>query len=471
MGTDGSSSSHGVHMESSRQVEELAWARRPIAELIRLAWPIAVSMISVSVMTLADTMFVGWLGAPSLAGVGLGGTAAFVVLCFPWGLMSGAKVLVSQAVGAGRRDEVGSYLGGALIWAVLIGILLAAGGMLFGSHLGALASTLEAGSAAASYFSLRVVITPVFLVGVALRETRYGLGDSRSPMMASVIANVLNIVLDYVLIFPCGLGVAGAALATVIAQSVETFILFGTQIREGMSIWRTRWRHAVAVWKLGWPSAVQWMMEMGAFSALAVMISMYSEVEMAAHQIVLQIIHFSFLPAVAIHSATSVLCGQAVGAGRRDLVRVVSRRALAVAGVYMASFALALALGGSYAVRGFSSDPAVLEAAWSLIRIAIVFQVFDAANIVARGALQGTGDVRFAAMVGVALSWVSTPPLMWLLGYRLGMGAAGGWMGLSIEIIVGAGIFWWRLERGGWHRAADRATSLATTTRIEPVLG
>jgi MATE family multidrug resistance protein len=212
-------------------------------------------------------------------------------------------------------------------------------------------------------------------------------------------------------------------------------------------------------------------MEMGAFSVLAVMISVLSETQMAAHQIVMQIIHFSFLPAVAINSATSVLCGQAVGAMRRDLVRVVSRRAFAIAGGYMGIFSLALIVFGRLMVSAFSDDPRVLQEAWLLIRIAIVFQIFDAANIVARGALQGTGDVRFAAVVGITLSWVFTPPLMWLLGYRLGLGAAGGWIGMSLEIMLGASLLWWRLEKGKWHRSADRVASLAVPVPATSAVG
>ena len=89
-----------------------------------------------------------------------------------------------------------------------------------------------------------------------------------------------------------------------------------------------------------------------------------------------------------------------------------------------------------------------------LLHVAAVFQVFDAANIIARAVLRGTGDVRFAAAIGVATSWVFTPPLTWLLGYRLGLGAYGGWLGLCCEIVVGALLLWWRLERRRWLPAA-----------------
>ncbi|HPY18380.1 MAG TPA: MATE family efflux transporter, partial [Polyangiaceae bacterium] len=151
-----------------------------------------------------------------------------------------------------------------------------------------------------------------------------------------------------------------------------------------MPVLTARWRHIRAVWQLGWPSGLQWAMETGAFSVLAVMISMFDEVQMAAHQIVLQIIHFGFLPAVAVQSAVSVLCGQSVGAGRRQLVKLVARQALMLAITYMGLFAVAMAVFGMVVVRAFTDDVAVQGAAQALIWVAVVFQVFDAANIVAR---------------------------------------------------------------------------------------
>jgi len=86
--------------------------------------------------------------------------------------------------------------------------------------------------------------------------------------------------------------------------------------------------------------------------------------------------------------------------------------------------------------------------------VAAVFQIFDGANIVARATLRGTGDVRHAAIVGIVTSWAFTPPLTWLLGWKAGMGAFGGWLGLSAEIIAASLLLWVRLERRGWIPAA-----------------
>src|ERR1041384_2889015 len=100
----------------------LTWTERPGREVLRLAWPITVSMISFSTMTLASTAFVAHIGADELAGVGLAGVVGFSLMCFGIGLLRGAKTLVSQAVGAGRRERIPELLGAALGLAVALGV-------------------------------------------------------------------------------------------------------------------------------------------------------------------------------------------------------------------------------------------------------------------------------------------------------------------------------------------------------------
>ena len=109
-------------MNSESQREKLRWKHKPIPELVRLAWPIAVSMLSYSVMTLVSTLFVGRLGANALAGVGLGGVAAFGLIVFGFGLLRSVKVVVSQATGAGRRGDLAVYVAAAVGLAVVLGV-------------------------------------------------------------------------------------------------------------------------------------------------------------------------------------------------------------------------------------------------------------------------------------------------------------------------------------------------------------
>ncbi|MGH9888287.1 MAG: MATE family efflux transporter, partial [bacterium] len=178
----------------------LGWIEHPGRELLRLAWPITVSMVSFSMMTLTSTAFVAHLGADELAGVGLGGVVGFAFLCFGIGLLRGAKTLVSQAVGADRRDRIPELLGAAIALAIGLGAAATLAGQLVAPLLVALSASPRAGHFAAQYLAIRSLGATLVLLYAALREARYGQGDTRAPMRASLAGNAVNISLDALLI-------------------------------------------------------------------------------------------------------------------------------------------------------------------------------------------------------------------------------------------------------------------------------
>ncbi|HTE56584.1 MAG TPA: MATE family efflux transporter [Kofleriaceae bacterium] len=436
---------------------DLHWVERPLAELGRLSWPIAVSMLSYSTMTVVDSMMVGRLGRAALAGVGMGGVVSFALLVFSIGLLRGVKVVVSQAVGARNHQRVADCLAAGLLIALGLGVVTAGLGQLVALALPHLSASPDVGRAAAAYMAVRILGAPVMLVFVAMRETLYGQGQARAPMVASIAANLVNIAFCYLFVFQLELGVAGAAWAAVCGHVVEAAVLCGLGGRALLPPLRRGAAAVVEVWRLGLPNGLQMLIEVGSFLLLTLLIAAMSAAEMAAHQIALQTIHFSFLPALAVGEAGSVMAGQAVGADRDDLVLEVARFSMWLSGIYTAACTLVLAFGAAAIARAFTHDAEVIATAVPLLHVAAAFQVADAANVVARGVLRGTGDVRFPAIVGITAAWSLTPPLTWILGRAMGMGAFGGWLGLSAEILAAAGIFWWRLVRRGWRTAAARS--------------
>ena len=352
----------------SKRNSELKWLHSPTGELFRLAWPIAVSMVSHSVMTLVDTLFVGRLGPAALAAVGVAGITAFTIVCFPMGVIGGVKILVSQAVGAGRRGDKSVYLAAGLVMAAMGGLVCVGAGQLVATLIPGVTASVEAGLMAQVYLSIRVLGAPATLAFTALREYRVALGDSRWPMVSAVLANVFNVILDWLLIVVLDQGVAGAAWATVAASAMQALVLWFSPGRSLLAWSRLRSRHLRAVWRLGAPGGAQWLLEVGSFTAMSWMIAAYGELDMAAHQIAIQVIHFSFLPQAAVAEAASVLTGQAVGANRDELVPGVARRALASAGKSMpASMAIiAITTRSSINVNARTS-PAIIPRPTSLI--------------------------------------------------------------------------------------------------------
>ncbi len=444
---------------------DLTWSERPGRELLRLAWPITVSMISFSTMTLASTAFVAQVGSDELAGVGLGAVVMFSLLCFGIGLLRGAKTLVSQAVGANRRDKLPALVGAALGLALVLGAIALVAGQVISPIIVSLSASPRAGAFAAQYLAIRSLGAPLVLVYAALREACYGVGESRAPMRASVAGNIVNITLDAVLILGLDWGVAGAAVATICGNATEVAVLAWVQRKSLRVAWS---RSAVrAVWAQGVPNGVQFIMEVGSFLILTVLVARMSAVDGAAHQMVLHLVNVSFLPAHALAEAAAVLVGQAVGAGRDSLVPKVAGRALALGAGYATLVSAVYAVLGGLVVQGMAAgDAALAERGTALIYVSLAFIIADAASVIARGVLRGASDVRYAAVLGIATAWVTTPPLTWLLGVHFELGVVGGWIGLALEIVVGAALYWLRVYRAGWKPAAAAARRAMAGTAV-----
>ncbi len=451
-------------IKSQPSQEHLLWKRKLFPELVRLAWPIAVSMLSYSVMTVVDTLFVGRLGAAALSGVAFGGVVAFTCLCFGIGMMRAVKILVSQSAGAGHRQNADEYVSAGLVIALVLGVLALLLGYAGEGLVRAWSPSAASGALAADYLRLRSWGAPAVLAAFALREASYGLGDSRRPMTASIVANLANIPLNALLIFGLGLGVQGAALATIAAQVIELAILAETARRGSIRLGPLREQRLRQLVITGWPLALEFFLDVSAFSALAALIARMGEVQLAAHQIAIQLSHFAFLPATAVAEAASVLAGQAVGAGEDRLVRRVAGRAALLNMIYVALCGALLVGFGSQLARAFTPDAPVREAATSLLHLSALLTSVFGLYAVVRAVLRGAGSERFAALVSVACAWFVTLPAAYALGVHLGWGAPGAWLGLLAEVSLGLSIVGWKLMGNSWLAGAARARERLAST-------
>lgn len=425
--------------------------------LLKLAWPIVVSMLSVSTMTLTNMLFVSRLGASAIAGVGLGGILLFSLWCFPMGLVRAVKILISRAEGAGERHLFSPYTAAALQIAAVLGSIVMLIGLLGAPLLAALTETPESGQLASEFLSIRLLTSVPFLALVAIQEVRQGQGDSRTAMFTTLMANLTNIALDYLFVIRFDWGVAGAAWASNISLSLEFLVLGAWHCAKNGLPWvkggRTFRR---GIWQLGVPSGIQFGLEVTSFGVLVLILASFSERHAAAHQIGIQVLHFCFLPAMALGEAGSVLVGQAHGAGRAELTGKISRLTLGVAMAYAMVCGVVLYFGRHLIVGAFTSEPELYALALGLFLILPVFQIVDAANVVGRALLRGAGDVRFVAVAGILSAWICTPPMAYILGQVMGYGVYGAWVGLSAEVLVVTVLLWLRLLR---RSAREQATS------------
>ncbi len=387
-------------MRSAREEEERAGGHR---EVTALAWPLAVGMVSFTLMGVADTLVMGQVGTVAQAGVGLGATFVWTFMAFFRGLSTGAQSVVAAADGAGNRDRVERA---------------AASGLLVG-------------------------------LGSGLMAGLQGLGDSRARMHASVAGNVVNIGLDLVLVFGLGpipaLGEAGAAWATVVGAAVMLGIYAW---RWGRLVGRPRWAGRDVLRSsltLGLPAGAQALVETLAFATMNVVLARMGAVQLAASQIVLNVVSLSFLPGYALGEAGGILVGRYVGARRPEAAQRALRSARGQALWFMGACGLLFAVAPGLVAAPFTRDPAVVELAATLLLVAALFQVLDAAAMVNLCVLRSVGDTRFTLLWCSAASWGLMVPAVLLFGVWLEWGAVGAWLGLLLEITFLAGVTWRRV--------------------------
>lgn len=433
-------------MNSAASISGIPWQERPFSELVRLAWPIALSQLSFSLMTAVDTLFIGRLGASALAGAALGGIVVFTVLCFAIGLLRSTKIVVAQAVGAGRSHEAHAYLGAALVTALGLGLALALLGQGLAWILPSATESAASGQHAATYACVRMLGAPFLLLTVALRETRQALGDAQSPMRATLLANVVNLGLVAAAVHWFEAGVGGVAMATNLAQLVEALALAWMQRAHGFGLRAWSPRELRVLFRMGVPLGIERFFDVASFTVMVWLFARMGDRDLAAHQVANQVFLIAFLPGVAIGDATCVLVGQAFGARNMKIVPRVQRAALAASFAYIAACSCVLLSCGEQLAGLFVNDREVIQRALQLFRIGAVFMWVLPFYQIGQSSLRALGDVQVAAWITVLCAWGCTPLFGMWLGIGLGMGAPGGWIGIGLELGLAAGLFWWRLR-------------------------
>jgi MATE family multidrug resistance protein len=449
--------------------------REPIAkELIGLSWPIALSMLSYSLMTAVDTLFVGRFGAEAISAVGLGGLATFTLLTFGMGLLRGGKIIVARTVGAKRGHEVPRLAAATIALSLMIAVVTWLVTISAAPLLGQAFHEPSANAFTVSYVRIRSLALPLMLVATALRELSQGVGDSKRPMWAAVTANLLNIPLNALLVLHLGWGVAGSAWANVFAQFVD-LVLLAWQRRDWLvELRQVSWNLVRQVAERGWPLGLELFLDVSAFTVLGFVLARLGAVEMASHQIGLQISHLSTLPILAIGEAASVLVGQSAGARRLDRVPRIHRAAIGTALVLSSTTGLLLVAFPRLIVSVFTPDPVVQRLTAILLLLVAGQQLAFSLYANGKCVLRGLGDIRFTATITVAAAWLCSPPLAYFFGHTLGWGVVGGWCALAIELMAASLIYLARFESGRWRKHVDRLElfehAVATPTSL-PVQG
>ncbi|MCP4004398.1 MAG: MATE family efflux transporter [bacterium] len=441
--------------------------------MVALAVPVAATQLSGMLMGLIDTLMLGRvsveaLGAASIANVWLWGMTMFAN-----GVLFGLDPIFSQAHGARDRQRLGVALQRGLVLAVLISVpliwlVLQTGSvlLLFGQDPGLSAD-------AQAYSLARIPGLPFYMVYSVLRQYLQGRELVRPALWVILIANAVNIFLNWILIFGHlgfpAYGLIGAGVATSLTQVLSLVGLY--LFVRAFSLHRGAWvgwsRKAVdpkglrEIIRLGFPIAIQVSLEMWAFSLGTLIAGMLGPVHLVAHTVAINMASITFMLPLGVAQAATTRVGNLIGAGKPLDAQRAAWVSMAMGAGIMAVLGTVMVLLRDFLPRLYTSDLEVVMLCASVLPIAALFQVFDGAQVVACGVLRGMGRVRPAMVFNLISYWLIGLPLGGYLALRTNWGLVGLWWGLCIGLILVASslVVWIRLRGPASESGAVELTS------------
>ncbi|MEO8335923.1 MAG: MATE family efflux transporter [bacterium] len=414
--------------------------RTELTAMIRLALPVVIAQVGLMAMGVVDTLMVGRVSAVALAAVALGNLYFITIVIPASGTLMVLDPVVAQAVGAKDDEGIARGVQRGFVLAVVLGAVMSVLLVPVRPMLVLLHQPPELVPFASSYVLISIPGVLPFLTFVVLRQSLQALGQMRVLLGVIVVANLLNAFLNWVFVYghlgSPAMGAPGSAWATLASRWLMVFLLLGLGWRSlapALVPWRAETFHLAplrAMLRLGVPIGLQQALEIGAFSAIGVLMGVLGTVEMAAHQIAINLASLTFMVPLGVGAAAAVRVGHAAGAGDAEGARESARAALVCGVGFMACAGIVLLLTPRAIAALYTKDLPVASLAATLIPIAGVFQVFDGIQAVCAGVLRGLGDTRAPFLINLAGFWLAGFPVSVALGFYTPLGAMGLWWGI-----------------------------------------
>ena len=450
----------------------LSHLRDELRPTIKLAIPLVLAELGWMSMSIVDTMMVGRLpnSAVAIGAVALGSNVFTTIALFGLGLLLGLDTLVSQAFGAGQREDCHRSLVNSIYLSIALTPILLAPVWLLPRFYAAVGANAAVVALTIPYVkALAVGLWPLLLY-FAVRRCLQAMNMVRPVAFALVSANIINAVGNYVLIygkwgFP-NMGTVGSGWSTAAARAYMALVLVV------YLLWYDR-KHRTELLKtpididfprikrlivLGFPAAMQFFLESGVFALVTALVARLGPIPLATHQIALNTVAFTYMVPLGISSAAAVRVGQAIGRKDARGAAAAGNTAIFLGAVFMTIAGIVLLVFPHWIARIYTPDVNVIRATGALLAAGAAFQLFDGIQTAATGALRGAGDTRTPMLCHFTAYWIIGLPLGYWLCFSRGMGALGLWVGLSLALIlIGVVLlFVWRRTVHALAQTTDR---------------
>ena len=429
---------------------------------LRIALPSVIELVSMSIIMMFSTAMVGNLGSEALTAVGLVSQPRMVFTSLFFALNVGVTAVVSRRRGQGDQRSARICLRQAILLAFLISIVMTILAVISARPMmqfaGAQWDTIDP---ATSYFRIVSFALPFNALSMTISAAQRGIGNTRVTMVVNIWANIVNVVLHFLLVegnlgFPA-LGVDGAAIAVLVSGIVGALLAIGSVLSKDAYLkvsWKDRWYPNLpmikSISKIGGNSIFEQLCLRIGFFGYAIIIASLGTDAFAAHNIAMQMMHLSFTFADGIAVAATGLVGQQLGAGRPDISIMygkIGQRLAFIASVFLVIFTITT----RYWFSGiFLDDQHIIEESARLLLILAIIIPIQTSQLILAGCLRGAGDTKFVAFTMLLSVALARPLISLLLVFGFNMGLTGAWYTMIIDQGIRLVMLYGRFVKGKW---------------------
>ena len=413
--------------------------------LVRLATPIVVALAAAVLIGVVDTIMIAPLGTTALAGASIAASVILIFYSALYGLVSVCGVLIAQAFGAKDDIAVGINVKASLVVSMLGGLVAAVLMVAVLPLLPVIEQPREVIEIIRPYWLAMSFVLVPYAMFYALKGLYDATDKAWLGVVFSFVAVVVNIPANWVLIYGIGawegLGLLGAGLASLIAQTVSlvlavTYWRMGTAMAAYRTNARVRRSDIVLQFREGSPLALGYAGEGGAFSVAGLMLGLFGTSALAANQIVGSVSSVLYMAPLGMSAAVAIRIGQAVGNDAQHRLRIIGLAALATVVVWMSAVMAMLLVFRDDIARSLSSEPAIIALAATMFVIFAAMQIADGIQATALGALRGMLDNTWPVIATLICYWLFALPFAYALAVPFGFGPNGVWLGYGAGLVL-----------------------------------
>lgn len=432
-----------------------------IKKIFILAWPVMLGMILQSLLGTIDLFFIAKLGKSEAAAASLGNSASGVIFVMSSLIAAGAVALVARYFGEGNNEAIKRISGESILLSVIFGGILS---IVCYKNTDLIIKVMyntkpEMTNLTSEYLEIVFMSTIIVFLNSTIRTILHALGDTRTPLYIFGASNIINIILDPLFIFTLGLGIKGAAIATVIARIISFIIvsyvlikrLYESSIKCFLSYINLKFKESIRILRIGiWDCIQQIARPITGMLMYRIIYEVGNDQGTAAFGIGGQLFSYTFIFLAGLSVAISIMVGQSLGRNDLEDTDDIIKEGLKLATINMIVFSIPYLIFPKFIIGIFISDPGVIGVGATYLRIVYLGIAFVIFQVIYGGAFKGAGDTLPPMIASLVANVTIKLPLAYILAIYFNMGTNGVWIAVAISILIEALIIIGYFKKGKW---------------------